>query len=65
MPGEGEVAGVGDSEGDLPLCEAVGFFACPDNAQPCIKDAADYVSPYPDIQGMLDIFDRPELRRRH
>ena len=57
-----EAAGVGDSEGDLPLREAVGYFACPANAQPCIKDAADYISPYPDTKGMLDILEQPELR---
>ncbi len=58
-----ETAGVGDTEGDLPLRNAVGFFACPANAKPGIKHYADYVSPYPDIEGMLDILARPEFRR--
>lgn len=58
-----ETAGIGDTEGDLPLREAVGFFACPANARPCIKDAADYVSPYATIHGVLDILRRPEVQR--
>ena len=56
-------AGIGDTEGDLPIREAVGFFACPSNARPAVKDVAGYVSPYPDIEGFLDILARPELRR--
>ncbi len=56
-------AGVGDTDGDLPLRDAVGFFACPANATPAVKKASDYVSPYPDIRGFLDILNRPELRR--
>jgi hydroxymethylpyrimidine pyrophosphatase-like HAD family hydrolase len=59
-----QVAGVGDTEGDLPLRNAVGFFACPANSREGVKSVADYVSPYPDIKGMLDILHRPELRRR-
>lgn len=58
-----DTAGIGDTEGDLPLRETVRFFACPANAKPVIKDVADYVSPYPDIAGMLDILSRPEMRR--
>ena len=58
-----QTAGIGDTEGDLPLRDAVGFFACPANAQSVLKKVADYVSPYPDIEGMLDILNRPELLR--
>jgi len=58
-----QTAGIGDSEGDLPLRDAVGFFACPSNAQPCVKEAADYVSPFPELKGMLDILQRPECQR--
>ncbi|NIA14356.1 MAG: HAD hydrolase family protein [Nitrospiraceae bacterium] len=57
-----EVAGVGDSVGDLPLRNAVGFFACPANADLEVKAAADYVSPYENIDGMLDILTRSELQ---
>jgi len=59
----GDAAGIGDTLGDMSLREAVGFFACPSNAVDALKDAADYVSPYADIEGMLDILERPELRR--
>lgn len=58
-----ETAGIGDTEGDLPLRNAVGFFACPANAKPGIKQYADYISPYPDIEGTLDILARPEFQR--
>ena len=61
--GRDEAAGIGDTEGDLPLRENVAFFACPANATPDVKNVADYVSPYPSLRGMLDILARPELRR--
>jgi len=57
------VAGIGDTVGDLPLREAVGFFACPANAQAEIKAAADYVSPEPTIAGLLDILALPPMQR--
>ncbi len=53
--GKDDVVGIGDTEGDLPLRDAVGFFACPSNATDVIKDIADYISPYPTTKGMLDI----------
>jgi hypothetical protein len=58
-----QVAGIGDTEGDLPLRDAVGFFACPSNAKQAIKDAADYVSPFPTLEGVLDILNRAEFAR--
>ncbi len=58
-----ECAGIGDTAGDLSIREAVGFFACPANAVDAVKRVADYVSPYPDVRGMLDIFERPEMQR--
>ncbi|MCL5269377.1 MAG: HAD-IIB family hydrolase [bacterium] len=61
--GRAELAGIGDTEGDLPLREAVGFFACPANAVAGIKAMADYVSPYPMLEGVLDILKRPEFKR--
>ena len=60
--GKEETAGVGDTMGDISIREAVGFFACPANAVPGIKEVADYVSPYPDIRGVLDILKRPEIQ---
>lgn len=53
-----EVAAIGDTSGDLPLREEAGFFACPANATPETAAAADYVSPYPDVAGLMDILDR-------
>ena len=61
--GREQLAGIGDTAGDLPLREAVGWFACPANALPEIKAVADYVSPYPLLEGVLDILARPELTR--
>jgi hydroxymethylpyrimidine pyrophosphatase-like HAD family hydrolase len=58
-----EAAGMGDTLGDLSIREEVGFFACPSNAVDALKRVADYVSPYPNIEGMLDILKRPELHR--
>ncbi len=58
-----EAAGIGDTEGDLPLRENVAYFACPANARTAIKDVADYVSPYRDLRGLLDILEQPQLRR--
>ena len=60
--GKEETAGIGDTMGDISIREAVGFFACPANAVPGIKAVADYVSPYPDIRGVLDILKCPEIQ---
>ncbi|MBP8128730.1 MAG: HAD family phosphatase [Candidatus Hydrogenedentes bacterium] len=59
-----EAVGVGDSVGDMPLRDAVGFFACPANAQDAIKAVADYVSPGNDVAGLLDILRLPQIMRR-
>lgn len=58
-----DAAGIGDTDGDLPLRDAVGFFACPANAKDSLKAVADYVSPYPLVGGMLDILSRPEFQK--
>lgn len=50
-----EMAGIGDTEGDLPLREACGFFACPSNAREAVRTAADYVSPHDEVRGVMDI----------
>ncbi len=57
-----EAAGIGDTEGDLPLRAAVGFLACPANARAGMKEAADYVSPLAEIDGVLDILERIRSR---
>lgn len=50
-----ELAGIGDTEGDLSIREAVGFFACPSNARPAIKAVADFVATKPKGEGVLEI----------
>lgn len=57
-----QAAGIGDTESDLPLRREVGFFACPANSREVIKAVADYVSPYPELEGVLDILSRPEFQ---
>jgi HAD superfamily hydrolase (TIGR01484 family) len=47
--------GIGDTVSDLPMAEIVGAFACPANATDEIKALADYVSPYEEVDGVLDI----------
>lgn len=54
-----EAVGIGDTLGDLAIREQVNYFACPANAHKEIKEYADYVSPYPDILGVLDILHQP------
>lgn len=58
-----EVAGIGDTIGDLPLRNEVGFFACPSNATAEIRAAADYCSSKPNIAGVLEILKHPRLQR--
>ncbi len=59
-----EVAGIGDTTGDVPLREASGFFACPANAQEELKPLADYVSPHAEIDGVMDILAYIQARGR-
>ncbi|MBS0195400.1 MAG: HAD family phosphatase [Planctomycetes bacterium] len=54
-------AGIGDTLGDMAIRERVAFFACPSNADPALKQCADYVSPLEEVQGVLDILEN--LRR--
>ena len=49
------VAGIGDTMSDKYVADRVAFFACPANADPQIKQAADYTSPLDEIDGVLDI----------
>jgi hydroxymethylpyrimidine pyrophosphatase-like HAD family hydrolase len=48
-------AGIGDTMSDLPIAEAVAHFACPANAATEIKAHAKYVSPQPEVHGVMDI----------
>jgi hydroxymethylpyrimidine pyrophosphatase-like HAD family hydrolase len=48
---------IGDSQGDLPMLASVGHPACPANADDRVKEIAEYVSPLPATEGVLDILD--------
>jgi hydroxymethylpyrimidine pyrophosphatase-like HAD family hydrolase len=52
-----EMAGVGDSSGDLDFLNLVGQRAAPGNASDDVKAVASYVSPYKDTGGLMDILD--------
>lgn len=56
-------AGIGDTLGDLAIREHAAWFGCPANAVPALKAAADYVSPYHEIDGVLDILHQLTLQR--
>jgi len=49
------VAGVGDSDGDLPFLRIVGFSAAPANASEHVKSLVDYGSSWADGRGVADI----------
>ncbi|MDG2360584.1 MAG: HAD hydrolase family protein [Planctomycetaceae bacterium] len=48
-------AAIGDTLADKFMADSVNFFACPANADPEIQTSAHYVSPYEEIEGVLDI----------
>lgn len=47
--------GIGDTVSDLAMAEIVRVFAAPGNAADEVKSRADYVSPYDEVDGVLDI----------
>lgn len=49
------MAGIGDMPSDLAIRDHVAFFACPANALNEVKAQADYISPFEEIAGVLDI----------
>ncbi|MFT4555877.1 MAG: hydroxymethylpyrimidine pyrophosphatase-like HAD family hydrolase [Planctomycetaceae bacterium] len=51
-------AAIGDTMGDKFMADSVSFFACPANAEAEIKQSANYISPYEEIDGVLDILQR-------
>jgi len=53
-----QILGIGDTAGDRAMREACGTFACPANADDEIKALADYVSPHPLLEGVVDIMAR-------
>lgn len=52
------LAGIGDTMSDLAIRERVAFFACPANADDELKPHADYVSPFDEAKGVVDILER-------
>ena len=51
----GMTAGIGDTMGDRFIADRVAWFGCPANADTKIKQRADYVSEFEEIDGVLDI----------
>jgi len=52
------IIGVGDSDNDLPLFESVGYKVAMGNATDRLKNAADYIAPSVDEDGLVDVIDR-------
>lgn len=52
------LAGIGDTMGDLAIRRRVAWFGCPSNAVAELKAQAEYVSPQPEVEGVLDIIER-------
>jgi len=53
-----QIGGIGDSTSDLKFLRLVGHSAAPANATDEVKAAVDYVSPYEDGDGVVDILRR-------
>jgi hypothetical protein len=53
-----DLAGIGDTRGDMAIRERVAWFACPSNAEAELKAKADYVSPHAEVHGVLDVLAR-------
>ncbi len=53
-----QMAGIGDSPGDLPYLRRVAFSAAPANATDDVKSAVQYVSPLEDGAGVVDILSK-------
>lgn len=52
------LAGIGDSASDLVMLDHVSFFACPSNAADSVRERANYISPFSEAEGALDILRR-------
>lgn len=54
-----QILGIGDSAGDFPMMELVGYVGCPSNARDACKEfvrqRGGHISPYPYAQGVTDI----------
>jgi HAD superfamily hydrolase (TIGR01484 family) len=53
-----QIGGIGDSASDLKFLRVIGRSAAPANAAAEVKAAVDYVSPYEDGDGVMDILRR-------
>jgi len=49
------VTSIGDADNDLDILGAAGTAAAPANCTPAVRNIVDYVSPYPMVEGVLDI----------
>ncbi|MEC7565194.1 MAG: HAD family hydrolase [Planctomycetota bacterium] len=47
-------AGIGDTTSDLAIADRVETFGCPANAMDEVKEVADFVSDYEEVEGVLD-----------
>lgn len=52
-----EMLGVGDTQGDIPFLQRVGYSAAPANAVAEVKAVVDYVSPFETADGVRDILE--------
>lgn len=50
--------GIGDTPSDLAFAAKVKTFACPANAHADVKPKADYISPYEEAAGVVDILEK-------
>ncbi len=53
-----QIAGIGDSRGDLDFLQKCAWAGCPANAVDAVKDVVDYVSPHEAHEGVLDIMEK-------
>jgi hydroxymethylpyrimidine pyrophosphatase-like HAD family hydrolase len=53
-----QMAGIGDTKGDLPFLDIVGYSAAPSNAHDIVKVAVDYVSPQAHAYGVAGIISK-------
>jgi Cof subfamily protein (haloacid dehalogenase superfamily) len=54
----GETIGIGDNDNDLELVERAGLGIAMGNASPAVKNAADYIAPSIDKDGVAEIIER-------
>lgn len=53
-----QVAGVGDENSDISFLELSKFSACPKGSSPSVQEMVDYVSPYENGLGIIDILNK-------